>query len=226
MYFAGLWPAHGVLAFYQSVFPWRRAQVQEGIIDELTAASRLFGRLAEDGAFVAEVENVGQVWLRCVQAGGKILLAGNGGSAADAQHIAAEIVCRYRAVRPGAAAIALTTDTSVLTAIANDFGYEQVFSRQVEALGQPGDVFVGLTTSGRSPNVLRAFDMATERGLTTVALTGEKGLADTHSADHVLRVPDPATARVQEVHGLIGHLLCGVVEDALVAAAQGGAGTE
>jgi len=200
--------------------------LQNGIVKELTAASRLFGRLAEDEAFVAEVESVAQLWLRCIRAGGKILLAGNGGSAADAQHIAAEIVCRYRAVRPGAAAIALTTDTSVLTAIANDFGYEQVFSRQVEALGQPGDVFVGLTTSGRSPNVLRAFDMATERGLTTVALTGEKGLADTHSADHVLCVPDPATARVQEVHGLIGHLLCGVVEDALVAAAQGGAGTE
>lgn len=191
--------------------------MQEGIVEELMAASRLFGRLAEDQAFVAEVETVGQLWLRCIRNGGKVLLAGNGGSAADAQHIAAEIVCRYRAVRPGAAAIALTTDTSVLTAIGNDFGYEQIFSRQVEALGQPGDVFVGLTTSGRSPNVLAAFEMATQRGLATVALAGEKGLPDTHSADHVLRVPDAATARVQEVHGLIGHLLCGIVEDALVA---------
>lgn len=120
-------------------------------------------------------------------------------------------------MRPGAAAIALTTDTSVLTAIGNDFGYEHVFSRQVEALGQPGDVFVGISTSGHSPNVLEAFEMARQRGLVTVALTGEKGLPETHPADHVLRVPDAATARVQEVHGLIGHLLCGIVEDALVA---------
>ncbi|WP_018993496.1 MULTISPECIES: D-sedoheptulose 7-phosphate isomerase [unclassified Thioalkalivibrio] len=191
--------------------------MREGIIEELTAASRLFGRLAEDRAFVAEVETVGQRWLQCIRDGGKVLLAGNGGSAADAQHIAAEIVCRYRAVRPGAAAIALTTDTSVLTAIGNDFGYEHVFSRQVEALGQPGDVFVGISTSGHSPNVLEAIGMARKRGLVTVALTGEKGLPETHPADHVLRVPDAATARVQEVHGLIGHLLCGIVEDALVA---------
>ncbi|ADC70836.1 phosphoheptose isomerase [Thioalkalivibrio sp. K90mix] len=191
--------------------------MREGIIEELTAASRLFGRLAEDRAFVAEVETVGQRWLQCIRDGGKVLLAGNGGSAADAQHIAAEIVCRYRAVRPGAAAIALTTDTSVLTAIGNDFGYEHVFARQVEALGQSGDVFVGITTSGRSPNVLEAFEMARQHGLVAVALTGEKGLPETHTADHVLRVPDAATARVQEVHGLIGHLLCGIVEDALVA---------
>lgn len=125
--------------------------MREGIIEELTAASRLFGRLAEDRAFVAEVETVGQRWLQCIRDGGKVLLAGNGGSAADAQHIAAEIVCRYRAVRPGAAAIALTTDTSVLTAIGNDFGYEHVFSRQVEALGQPGDVFVGSAHPGIRP---------------------------------------------------------------------------
>ncbi|WP_018863016.1 D-sedoheptulose 7-phosphate isomerase [Thioalkalivibrio sp. ARh3] len=191
--------------------------MREGIIEELAAASRLLGRLAEDRAFVAEVETVAQRWLQCIREGGKVLLAGNGGSAADAQHIAAEIVCRYRAVRPGAAAIALTTDTSVLTAIGNDFGYEHVFSRQVEALGQLGDVFVGISTSGHSPNVLEAFEMARQRGLVTVALTGEKGLPETHPADHVLRVPDAATARVQEVHGLIGHLLCGIVEDALVA---------
>ncbi|WP_038051982.1 SIS domain-containing protein [Thioalkalivibrio sp. ALJ1] len=195
------------------------------IEQELGAASRLFGRLAEDRAFVDEVETVGQLWLRCVRNGGKVLLAGNGGSAADAQHFAAEIVCRYRAVRPGAAAIALTTDTSVLTAIGNDFGYEQIFSRQVEALGQPGDVFVGISTSGHSPNVLEAFKVARQRELVTVALTGEKGLPETHTADHVLRVPDAATARVQEVHGLIGHLLCGIVEDALVAD-QGHAGSE
>ncbi|WP_018860768.1 MULTISPECIES: D-sedoheptulose 7-phosphate isomerase [unclassified Thioalkalivibrio] len=191
--------------------------LRNGIVKELAAASRLFGRLADDAEFVAEVELVAQVWLRILRAGGKVLLAGNGGSAADAQHIAAEIVCRYRAVRPGAAAIALTTDTSVLTAIGNDFGYEHVFSRQVEALGQPGDVFVGISTSGHSPNVLEALGVARQRGLVTVALTGEKGLPETHPADHVLRVPDAATARVQEVHGLIGHLLCGIVEDALVA---------
>ncbi|WP_018175335.1 MULTISPECIES: D-sedoheptulose 7-phosphate isomerase [unclassified Thioalkalivibrio] len=191
--------------------------LRNGIVEELTAASRLFGRLADDVGFVAEIEVVAQAWLSSLRAGGKVLLAGNGGSAADAQHIAAEIVCRYRAVRPGAAAIALTTDTSVLTAIGNDFGYEHVFSRQVEALGQPGDVFVGISTSGHSPNVLEAIGMARKRGLVTVALTGEKGLPEAHPADHVLRVPDAATARVQEVHGLIGHLLCGIVEDALVA---------
>lgn len=190
--------------------------MRDAIAQEFEAASELFGRLAGDRALTAEIAAVGQLWLRCIQAGGKVLLAGNGGSAADAQHIAAEIVCRYRAVRPGAAAIALTTDTSVLTAIANDFGYEHLFSRQVEALGLPRDVFVGLTTSGRSPNVLRAFDTARERGLTTVALVGANGVPGDCAVDHVLCVPDAATARVQEVHGLIGHLLCGIVEDALV----------
>ncbi len=197
--------------------------MQEGIAAELQAASRLFGQLAEDAEFLGEVEAVARRWLASLDAGGQILLAGNGGSAADAQHIAAEIVCRYRVVRPGAAAVALTTDTSVLTAIANDFGYEQVFARQVEALGRPGDVLVGFTTSGESPNVLRALETAGRQGLTTVALTGARGLPAGPTVDHLLAVPDAATARVQEVHGLIGHLLCAVVEDALVARAQGDA---
>ena len=148
--------------------------------------------------------------------GGKILLCGNGGSAADAQHLAAELVGRFQSERRGMAAIALTTDTSVLTSIANDYGYDQVFRRQVEALASPGDLLVGLSTSGESPNVCSAVAAARIKDVYTVALCGEGGGRLAELADIALRVPSGVTARIQEAHIFCGHVLCASVEAALL----------
>jgi D-sedoheptulose 7-phosphate isomerase len=146
--------------------------------------------------------------------GRKVLVFGNGGSAADAQHLAGELLGRYQADRAPLPAIALTTNSSTLTAIANDYDYSRVFSRQVEALGQPGDVAIGLSTSGRSPNVLEALRLAKKQGLVTIALTGAAGLQAGDSPDLCLPVPSTDTARVQEVHILAIHCICELIERA------------
>src|SRR5579862_9549461 len=155
------------------------------------------------------------IWEGAIRGGGKLLLFGNGGSAADAQHIAAELVIRYHSDRPAIAAIALTTDTSALTAGANDLGFETVFSRQLEALGRPGDVAVGISTSGRSPNVLSALRLARSRGLRTTGLTGGDGGELPALCDAALIVPSRITARVQEMHIFLGHMLCKALEQRL-----------
>jgi len=149
---------------------------------------------------------------RSLGRGGKILFFGNGGSAADAQHLATELTVRYRYDRAAIAAIALTTDTSTLTAAGNDLGFERIFSRQVEALGRPGDVAVGISTSGKSRNVVQALSRARELGLVTVALTGGDGGDLPGCADHCLIVPTEVTSRIQEMHILLGHMLCGALE--------------
>jgi phosphoheptose isomerase len=145
-------------------------------------------------------------------AGGKLLIFGNGGSAADAQHFATELVVRFERRRAAFAALALSTDTSVLTAAANDFGYDRVFARQVEALGRPGDVVLGISTSGESANVLRGIEAATALGLRTIALTGRNGGALGAAAAIHINVPDASTARVQEVHMTVIHAVCALVE--------------
>jgi D-sedoheptulose 7-phosphate isomerase len=147
-----------------------------------------------------------------------VLAFGNGGSAADAQHFAAELVGRFQRERAAWPALALTTDTSILTAVGNDLGYESVFRRQVEAHGRRGDVAVGISTSGRSPNVLAALRLARERGLVTVALTGQGGGEAADLADHLIDVPHRDTARVQEVHAMVVHVLCQIVEEDLAGA--------
>jgi phosphoheptose isomerase len=147
-------------------------------------------------------------------AGGKLLIFGNGGSAADAQHFATELVVRFERRRAAFAALALSTDTSVLTAAANDFGYDRVFARQVEALGRPGDVVLGISTSGESANVLRGIEAATALGLRTIALTGREGGALGAAAAIHINVPDASTARVQEVHMTVIHAVCALVERA------------
>ncbi len=147
-----------------------------------------------------------------IRGGGKILFFGNGGSASDAQHLATELVVRYRKNRPAIAAIALTTDTSALTAIGNDFGFDDLFSRQVEALGRKGDLAVGISTSGKSPNVLQALRKARELGLITAGLAGGDGGTMAEVTDHLLIVPSATTARIQEFHILLGHMLCGALE--------------
>ena len=143
--------------------------------------------------------------------GGKILFCGNGGSASDAQHLAAEFVNRFQLERPPLPAVALTTDTSILTAIGNDYGFDQVFAKQVQALGRPGDVLVGISTSGNSPNVVAAMRLAREKGLTTVAMTGKNGEIVQFS-DLAILVPHTVTALIQEIHIASGHLLCKLVD--------------
>ena len=149
-----------------------------------------------------------------LERGGKIVFLGNGGSAADAQHLAAELVVRYRTDRAPLAGLALTTDTSILTAGANDMGYDQVFARQVRALCRQGDVVIGLSTSGNSPSVTNALLAAREVGAVAAALSGRDGGKLPGLADPLLIVPDATTARIQEMHILIGHMLCGALEDA------------
>lgn len=147
-----------------------------------------------------------------IRGGGKLLFFGNGGSAADAQHLATELTIRYKADRAAIAAIALTTDTSALTAAGNDLGFEHIFARQIEALGKRGDVAIGITTSGRSPNVIKALEKARTMGLATVAFTGGTGGDSARAADYVLLVPSTVTARIQEMHITLGQMLCAALE--------------
>ncbi|MCR9070428.1 MAG: SIS domain-containing protein [Alphaproteobacteria bacterium] len=168
-------------------------------------------RSAVESAFVSLVA----ACIDSVSAGGKILFFGNGGSAADAQHLSTELVVRYVTDRAAIAALALTTDTSALTAGANDMGFERVFARQIEALGRPGDIAIGLSTSGRSPNVVLGLEAAKTRGLTTVAFVGAHRETVERTADIVISVPSTTTSRIQEMHLLIGHALCGALERGL-----------
>jgi len=164
------------------------------------------------------IETVDVVAQRCVSAlrgGNKILFAGNGGSAADCQHLAGELVSRFAFDRPGLPAVALTTDTSVLTAIGNDYGYEKLFARQIQALGVAGDVLFALSTSGKSPNVLAALQAAREKGLVTVGLTGASGGQMSGLCDHCIHIPSNDTPKIQEGHIVVGHIVCGLIESAL-----------
>ena len=158
---------------------------------------------------------VGRRMAECLRGGGKVLAFGNGGSAADAQHLAGELVGRFLRDRPALSALALSSDPSVVSAIANDMGYESVFRRQVEAHGRRGDVALGITTSARSASVVQGLQAARERGLVTVALTGGGGGRLAGLVDYLVAVPDEQTARVQEVHAMVVHVLCQVVEQAM-----------
>lgn len=189
-----------------------------GIIQRHLWHSAEVKRLAAE-ACSADIAKAAVLLVDCLQRGGKLLLCGNGGSAADCQHIAAEFVSVLRQdfVRPALAALALTTDTSFLTANANDFGFEGVFARQVEALGHPGDVLIGISTSGNSPNVLRAVAQAQQAGLRTVALTGVTGGKLAGLAEVTVRVPSTDVQHIQETHITIGHILCLLAEETLFA---------
>ncbi|MDF2116099.1 D-sedoheptulose 7-phosphate isomerase [Roseiarcaceae bacterium H3SJ34-1] len=169
----------------------------------------------KDESFCTSVLRAAELCVTAMRAGGKVLLAGNGGSAGDAQHIAGEFISRFLFDRPAMPAIALTVDTSVLTAIGNDYGYEHVFSRQVQGLGAPGDVFIGISTSGRSPNILRAMDVAKEKGLKVIAFTGSKGAAMIAKADAAIVASSSETPYIQQVHIIAGHAICAAVEAAI-----------
>ncbi len=173
-------------------------------------------RATQDAALLAAARSIAADLIAALRSGNKLLIIGNGGSAADAQHIAAEIVGRYKQDRPAYAAIALTTDTSALTAIANDYGFEQVFARQVEGLGQRGDVLLALSTSGRSPNILAALRAARARGLVTIGFTGTNGEALRAYCDHLLVAPSDDTPVVQQIHLTIAHAICDEIEQTMM----------
>ena len=168
--------------------------------------------LHADEALSQRIAQAASLCVDALRAGGKILFCGNGGSAADAQHWAGELVSRFYYDRPGLPAIALTTDSSILTAIGNDYGYDYTFARQVEALGRAGDVLVAISTSGNSPNVLRAADAAKARGMQVIAFTGRGGGKLAPQADLCFRMPSDETPRIQEGHEFVGHLLCALIE--------------
>ncbi len=165
---------------------------------------------------LASARAIAAAIINALRSGNKILLIGNGGSAADAQHIAAEIIGRYKQDRPAYAALALTTDTSALTAISNDYGFEQVFARQVEGLGARGDVLLALSTSGRSPNILAALRTARERGLVTIGFTGSTGEALGALCDHLLVSPSDDTPVVQQIHLSVAHGICDAIEQTMM----------
>ena len=189
--------------------------VKNYISAQLAEAQSVMSTMLADAELISTVQAATDACIRCLQQEGKILLAGNGGSAADAQHIAGEFVSRFAFDRPGLPAIALTTDTSILTAIGNDYGYEKLFARQVQAHGKKGDVFIGYSTSGKSPNVLLAFEEARSRGLVCVGLTGNHGGPIRELCDYLLEVPSADTPKIQEGHLVLGHIICGLVENAL-----------
>ena len=164
---------------------------------------------------IGQVLEIAELVVDCLKKNGKVMLFGNGGSASDSQHIAAELVGRFKKDRPGLAAIALTTNTSVLTSLANDYGYEIVFARQIEALGQKNDVAIGISTSGKAKNVAAGIKQAKKMGIKTVALTGGDGGELAKLADTSLVVPSNVTARIQEAHITIGHIICELAEQAL-----------
>lgn len=170
--------------------------------------------ILSDEVILGAISKVSATCVDVLKAGGRILIAGNGGSAADAQHIAAEFVSRFMYDRPGLPAIALTTDTSMLTAIGNDYGFERLFERQLEANARSGDIFIGITTSGNSPNVLRAIERCRDLGVSSVGLAGNGGKIQT-MCDYLIAVPSPSTPRIQEAHITIGHIICGLVESAM-----------
>jgi D-sedoheptulose 7-phosphate isomerase len=172
-------------------------------------------------AYLQCTEQIADRLFDCLREGRKVLFCGNGGSAADCQHLAAELVGRQNYDRAAAAGIALTVDTSALTALANDFGYETVFARQVEAIGRPGDVLIGISTSGRSANVVKAIEIASRLGLATVAFTGAQA-RDMAVADHVLAVPASETAKIQELQLMSGHMIFALVERRLFPMDRGG----
>lgn len=180
--------------------------------EAIRGSARVLNAMADDEALLAVLA---QAVARCVdslRAGGKILFMGNGGSAADAQHLAGELVSRFEFDRPALAAIALTTDTSILTAIGNDYGYEQLFCRQVQALGRPGDVLLGISTSGNSPNVIKALLAAKELGIHTIGMTGNNPSRIVECTDLCLRAPSPHTPLIQQCHITLGHILCREIE--------------
>ena len=185
------------------------------ILDYLVRSRDTVQAAIDDPAFVAVIRDIVEATANAIGNGRKLLLAGNGGSAADAQHLAGEMLSRLNYDRAPAAALALTTDSSVLTAIGNDYGYDRLFERQILGLGCPGDVFIAISTSGRSANILRAIDVARQQRIVTVGFTGMSGGEMPSRCDMCLRAPSDSTPLIQQIHITAGHIICGLVEERL-----------
>jgi D-sedoheptulose 7-phosphate isomerase len=185
------------------------------IRDQIRDSATVLSLMAENEELHNNIQQIVTLCLQALRNGNKILLAGNGGSAADCQHLAGELVSRFHYDRPGLPAVALTTDTSILTAIGNDYGYEYLFARQIEALANSGDVFFAISTSGSSPNILQALQTAREKGVATVGLTGRSGGEMPALCEHCLCVPADSTPRIQEGHILVGHIICCLIEQGM-----------
>jgi D-sedoheptulose 7-phosphate isomerase len=182
---------------------------------QILETQKVMTTMLADESLLARVEAAAQACVACIKTSNKVLLVGNGGSAADAQHIAGEFVSRFAFDRPGLPAIALTTDTSILTAIGNDYGYEKLFSRQVQAHAQKGDVLIAYSTSGKSPNVMAALQEARNRGVVCIGMTGNRCGPMRELCDYYVDVPSSDTPKIQEGHAVLGHIICGLVEQAL-----------
>ncbi|MGC1782742.1 MAG: D-sedoheptulose 7-phosphate isomerase [Acidobacteriaceae bacterium] len=182
------------------------------VADQLAETIGVLSAVAKDSALHQMLIEAAQHTAESLRHGHKLMVAGNGGSAADAQHLVAEFVSRLVNDRPALRAVALTTDSSILTAVGNDYGYECVFARQIEALGQPGDVFLAISTSGNSPNIVRALELARSTGILTIGLTGETGGRMSNLCDYCLRMPSTITMKIQEAHLALEHIFCMLVE--------------
>jgi D-sedoheptulose 7-phosphate isomerase len=185
------------------------------IINQIKNSITIKRNILEDHIFLKQIEESALIISNAYKNGFKTMIAGNGGSAADAQHMAGEFVSRFNFDRPGLPSIALTTDTSIITAIGNDYGYEKVFSRQIEAQGISGDIFIGISTSGNSKNILEGLKKCIEKNIFTIGLTGEYVGEMAKLCNICIQVPSNETPRIQEVHLLIEHIICGIVEDNL-----------
>ena len=189
--------------------------VEQCIADQIRASISTKQAILSDKGLMRNIAAAAQMIVDAYEQGKKTLLAGNGGSAADAQHIAGEFVSKFYFDRPGIASIALTTDTSIITAIGNDYGYDKLFSRQIQAQGSAGDVFIGISTSGNSANLVEALRMCGQKGIKTIGLTGFTGGEMDSMCDLCIKVPSGETPRIQESHLLIGHIICCIVEEKL-----------
>lgn len=189
--------------------------MQKYIAQQLSIAQKTIDLMTKDSMLISTIESVAKLCIQSLNNKGKILLAGNGGSAADAQHIAGEFVSRFMFDRAGLAAIALTTDTSILTAVGNDYGYEKVFSRQIQALGNEGDIFIAYSTSGKSLNILSALKEAKTKGLICIGMTGNREQTFKDLCDFIIQIPSSETPHIQEGHLIVGHIICGLVEESI-----------
>jgi len=183
------------------------------VIDQVQSSIRAKQELLKDENLVNTIAEAARIVTEAYKAGKKTMLGGNGGSAADSQHIAAEFVSRFYFDRPGLPSIALSTDTSIITAIGNDYGYEKLFSRQIQANGNAGDIFIGISTSGNSPNILKALETCKEKQIFSIGFTGLSGGKMAALCDLCIKVPSSETPRIQEAHILIGHIICCIVEE-------------
>jgi D-sedoheptulose 7-phosphate isomerase len=186
--------------------------MRDKILRQLQESADVIAALAADAQIQSTIEAVAERCVAALRNGNKLLFMGNGGSAADAQHLAGEMVSRFAFERPGLPAFSLAVDTSVMTSIGNDYGYEHLFARQIEALAKPGDVLFGFSTSGRSPNILAGLETARKMGLATVGMAGNQKARITELVDYCIEIPSASTPKIQEGHIVIGHIICGLVE--------------